>query len=283
MTIADIVSRGKPEEHFHGDYKIPWHERSFSKRLLDEHLDQTHDAASRPFELIDKHVQWIHEYVLESRPSLILDLCCGPGFYVSRLTELGHDCTGIDFSPSSLAYARAETADRGLSCKYRQGDVRTAEYGPGYDLVMMIFAEFSAFAPHEAQDLLKKMNAALHPGGKLVLEPQRFDSLQNHGSEPVFWARQQTGLFSDQPHLYLEEHFWDEERRVLTDRYYVVDAATGDATEYVNTRQAYTHAELTALLDSAGFEAIEFHASLSGSEEAADEDCFAVVANKHNG
>ncbi len=280
MTIADIVARGLPEEHFHGDYKIPWHERAFSRRLLDEHLDQTHDAASRCFPVIAQHVKWIHDYVLDGKPSRILDLCCGPGFYTSGLAALGHVCDGIDFAPASINYAEAEAADRNLRCRYRQGDVRNTAYGAGYDLVMMLFAEISAFPVFEAQELLGKMHAALRPGGKALLEPQRLDSLQRYGVEPPFWMRQESGLFSERPHLYLEEHFWDEEDHVLTDRYYIIDAATGLAKEYVNTRQAYTHPELAALLYTAGFEAVEFHPSLTGEEETADEDCFAVVAVK---
>jgi SAM-dependent methyltransferase len=280
MKIDEIVSRDKPEAHFHGDYKIPWHERQFSKRLLDEHLDQTHDAASRPFAIVDRHVDFIHNAVLTAQPSRILDLCCGPGFYTSRLAARGHSCTGIDFAPTSLAYAKAEAEDRTLDCTYRHGDVRTAGYGADYHLAMMIFGEFTAFAPFEAQQILAKMHAALRPGGAILLEPQRFDSLQRLGTEANFWTRHDAGLFSDEPHLYLEEHFWDEEKHVMTDRYYVIDAATSEATEFVNTRQAYTHAEINALLTTAGFTSVEFHASLTGSEEDEDEDCLAVVAKK---
>jgi SAM-dependent methyltransferase len=280
MKIEEVVRRPDPEAHFHGAYKIPWHERAFSKRLLDEHLDQTHDAASRPFEIIDQHVDFIHKTILKSRPARILDLCCGPGFYTSRLAARGHSCTGIDFAPTSLAYATAEAEDRSLDCTYRHGDVRTADYGANSGLAMMIIGEFTAFAPFEAQQILAKMHAALRPGGTILLEPQRFDSLQRLGAEANFWTRHNAGLFSDRPHLYLEEHFWDEAKHVTTDRYYIIDAATAEATEFVNTRQAYTHTEINALLTTAGFTGIKFHASLTGSEEGEDEDCFAIVAKK---
>lgn len=85
--------------------KIPWHDADFSRRMLREHLSQDHDAASRRYPQIDRAVAWIHEIVLGGRPSSILDLACGPGFYTHRFTGLGHTCIGIDFGPASIEYA----------------------------------------------------------------------------------------------------------------------------------------------------------------------------------
>ena len=58
--------------------------------MLQEHLSQEHDAASRRAPIIDRHVHWIHAALLSSHPTAILDLACGPGLYSSRLARLGH-------------------------------------------------------------------------------------------------------------------------------------------------------------------------------------------------
>ena len=71
--------------------------------MLREHLTQDHDAASRRLPIIDLHVAWIHRQVLGEKPSTILDLGCGPGFYTDRLSRLGHTATGLDFSPAAIA------------------------------------------------------------------------------------------------------------------------------------------------------------------------------------
>ena len=93
-----------PEPWVEGDH-LPWDDPGFSERMLQAHLSQRHDVASRRFETIDRHIAWIHDSLLQGRTSRILDLGCGPGFYLQRLAGLGHACVGIDFSPASIAYA----------------------------------------------------------------------------------------------------------------------------------------------------------------------------------
>ena len=73
------MGQSAPHTHWDGSFKIPWNEQAFSRRLLDEHLDQTHDAASRRLPVIGRQIQWIHHRVLHAKPGRVLDLCCGPG------------------------------------------------------------------------------------------------------------------------------------------------------------------------------------------------------------
>ena len=104
MKLLDVVGRQRVPKPWAEGEKIPWDEPGFSGRMLNEHLSQEHDAASRRFEVIDRHCRWIHGCVLKRNPTRILDLGCGPGLYTSRLARLGHHCVGIDFSPASIAY-----------------------------------------------------------------------------------------------------------------------------------------------------------------------------------
>ena len=116
MTLDELFQKVDDAEPWGGDYKIPWDEPGFSRRMLNEHLSQDHDLASRRQETIDRHITCIHEDVLAGRPSRILDLGCGPGFYARRLAALGHTVHGIDFSPASIEYARKvqqEGAEKG--------------------------------------------------------------------------------------------------------------------------------------------------------------------------
>ena len=102
MELDGILSRRLPPEPWSEGDNIPWSEPGFSRRMLREHLTQSHDLASRRREKIDAHVEWIHREVLAGSPARILDLACGPGLYASRLARLGHRCVGIDFSPASI-------------------------------------------------------------------------------------------------------------------------------------------------------------------------------------
>jgi SAM-dependent methyltransferase len=226
--------------------------------MLKEHLTQEHDAASRRLEIVDAHVRWIHEKVLKARPSRILDLGCGPGLYANRLSALGHTCVGIDFSPASIAYAREQAGRGGLDVTYIEGDIRTADYGDGHGLVMQIFGEFNVFRPAEARGILESACRALVPDGRLLLEPHTFEAVRGIGMKPSSWYSVQTGLFSEEPHLCLQENLWDAGSHVAIERYYIVDAATGEVTRHSSSMQAYTEREYRALLTECGFGEFEF-------------------------
>jgi SAM-dependent methyltransferase len=187
MKLIDIIRRQTVPKPWAEGEKIPWNAPDFSRRMLDEHLSQEHDAASRRFEIVDKHVKWIHNQVLKGNPTQILDLGCGPGLYTNRLARLGHRCVGIDFSPASIAYAREQAEEAGLECTYIQQDIRTADYGDGYGLVMSIFGEFNVFRPGEARGILEKAYRALVPNGFLLFEPHTFEAVVKIGKQPASW------------------------------------------------------------------------------------------------
>lgn len=277
MNLIDIVNRNMQLEPWAEGEKIPWNDPEFSGRMLKEHLTQQHDAASRRTVTIRKHVQWIHKQLLHGQPARILDLGCGPGLYASRLAKLGHTCTGIDFSPASIAYAREHAPD---GCSYHLHDIRSADYGSGYDLVMLIFGEFDVFRTTDAQTILKKSYAALKPGGQLLLEVSTIESVDQRGNQPSVWYSAQSGLFHPMPHLCLMESFWDGEQAIATERFLIVDAASGEVTRYAYSTQAYTDEQYHAMLEELGFRDVSFYPSLTGEATTRPDEMYVVLAHK---
>jgi SAM-dependent methyltransferase len=279
MELLDVVQRqAKPEPWAEGE-KIPWDEPAFSQRMLDEHLSQAHNSASRRSEIINRQVAWIHGALLSGKPSRILDLGCGPGLYASRLAALGHACKGIDFGPASIAYAREQAEQGQLACEYVLDDIRTADYGSGYGLVMLLFGEFNVFRKSDVATILRRAHTALVEGGLLLLEPHTYAAVCQLGGQS-WWHAAEEGLFSNQPHLLLYESMWDRETRTTTERHFVVDAATGHVTRHASTMQAYTEAEYTSLLVDCGFDEVTFYPSLTGDEKPTQKELIAVVAEK---
>jgi len=276
MTLADLVNIPRPPVPWQEGDNIPWDDPAFSKRMLCEHLSQDHDAASRRKEIVDAHVAWIHTHVLRERSTRILDLGCGPGLYTSRLAKLGHTCVGVDFAPAAVAHAREEAEAESLPCEYRLGDLRTTDYGGDYGLVMQVFGEINVFAPDDARAILRKAGEALAANGELLLEAHTFEVVERAGRAAPTWRVVKQGLFSDRPHLYLEEGFWDNQALTSTTRYIIVDAATASVTTSAISLQAYTEEGYRALLAECGFSAVEFIPSLTG--EAAPESDFIVVS-----
>jgi len=280
LNLLDIVRREPIPQPWAEGEKIPWHDPAFSRRMLDEHLSQAHDAASRRFEIIDQHVEWIHQQLLQGKTTRILDLGCGPGLYTKRLARMGHDCVGIDFSPASIAYARAQAEEAGLACTYVQDDMRTADYGDGYGLVMLLYGELNVFRPEEARAILEKAHRALAIDSVLLLEPHTFDIVVEVGQQPASWYAAEKGLFSEKPHLCLQESFWDAVAKVAIQRYYMIDAATGEVARHSSSTQAYTDEAYRALLTACGFEEVMLYPSLGGGAASAAGDFLGIVARK---
>lgn len=280
MNLLDLIHRTTSPLPWSEGNKIPWNDPGFSARMLQEHLSQEHDAASRRFEKIDAHVDWIHRTLLQSHPNEILDLGCGPGLYCSRLARLGHQCVGIDFSPASIGYAMRTAQEEGLRCTYLHQDIRTADYGTGFGLAMLIHGEFNVFTPDDARHILRKAHDALSGSGILLLEPSTFASIQAEGERGPSWTAEASALFADRPHLCLTENFWDPASHTATVRYFIVDAATGDVTRHASSSQAYTDGQLEALLAECGFAEITFYPSLTGTVDETQSGLFALVARK---
>lgn len=232
--------------------------------MLREHLSQAHDGASRRFAIIDGHVAWIHRELLGGSPSRILDLGCGPGLYANRLAALGHACTGIDFSPASIAYAREVAAAGLIPAAYVQGDLRSAAFGSGYDLAMFLYGELNIFRPAEALDILRRAAGALAPGGRLLAEVSTATAVRAIARSGRRWYSAPAGLWSDEPHLCLEESAWDGGTRTCTARHYIIDARTAGVQRHAVTYQAYTGGELRRLLRQAGFGGVSLMDGVGG-------------------
>jgi SAM-dependent methyltransferase len=282
MRLADLWRRAaRPAPWREGD-NIPWNDPAFSARMLDEHLSQAHDAASRRAVTIDRQVAWIHRALLHERPTAILDLGCGPGLYASRLARLGHSCVGIDFSPAAIAYARAAASEQRLDCRYRQEDLRGADFGSGFGLAMCVFGEINVFPRDQAAALLGKAYGALAGGGLLLLEAHTFAAVQQIGAGTPSWSTAESGLFGATPYLYLVEHFWHAEMSAATTRYYVIELASGALSRYAQSFQAYTQPEYTALLQACGFGEVAFAPALTGAPEPDQAGLLVITARKPN-
>jgi SAM-dependent methyltransferase len=276
LSVTDIIERQRPEPWQEADH-LPWDDPDFSERMLQEHLSQAHDAASRRSEIIDQHVLFIHEQILGSQPARVLDLCCGPGLYVQRLCRFGHRCLGIDFSPASIRYA-VQTASTDGNSAFVQEDIRRADFGENYDLVMLLYGEFNVFPPQDARLILRKAAAALKPKGKLLLEPSPETHIRRLGTLNPTWYSSYAGLFSAMPHLVLNESFWDERQRAATQRYFVVES-NGSVRRIAMSYQAYSDSQYRELLAECGFKDIEFLPSLTGGLEACEE-LFVILSER---
>jgi cyclopropane fatty-acyl-phospholipid synthase-like methyltransferase len=189
---------------------------------------------------------------LPNRDCRVLDLGCGPGLYTHRLAQRGHRCTGLDFSPASIEYAKQHAAQDNLNIKYELNDIRRHEIAGKFDLAMMVFGEFNVFRKPEIETILAKVCASLENGGRLVVEVHSFEEVKSQGQAPASWQSLESGLFSERPHLLLQEQFWNEASATAVTRYLIVETQSNCVVEYGSTMQAYSTEEYRRMFEAAG-------------------------------
>ncbi|WP_447878031.1 methyltransferase domain-containing protein [Serratia fonticola] len=253
MDINTIISGSHPIKLSPDESKIPWDDPAFSQRMLENHLSQEHNWASRKLPVIERQVAWIASQLPAG--ARILDLGCGPGFYTHMLTKRGFRCTGVDFSPASITYARQQAEAAGLDIEYLQQDVRVYSPENRFDFIMMTFGELNVFSAVNARTLLSRCAQWLVPGGKLLAEVHTFDEVKRQGMAAPSWQRCPQGLFLARPHLLLTEHAWDETAQTSSALFWAIEE-NGDATRFGNQMTAWHDEEYLRLIGDSGLTVI---------------------------
>lgn len=236
-----------------GGGNLPWNDPTFSARMLREHLDESHGAASRRTAERVAQVDWLWAKLALAPGQRVLDITCGPGLYAVALAQRGCQVTGVDFGPASIAYARQLAADHGVAshCAFVEQDVRSVELPAAhYDAALILYGQLAVFTRAEAADLLHRVIASLKPGGYLcieLLEQTRVDKTHS-----TWWFTDAQGLWGDAPFLHLGERFWDEEQAMSLERFYTVHLESGALDEVLLCDQTYGVDEMRRLLEAAG-------------------------------
>src|SRR5581483_3363530 len=132
-------------------FELDWGDPEVSRRVLREHLDQSHDGASRRLHVVERHVRRLLK-LLPAAPADVLDAACGPGLYAVRLARLGYTVSGIDVGDAALRHAR------------------TLDHHERHDAVLLIYYVLEAFRRSQQSQVLRRLAAALRPGGVLIAE-----------------------------------------------------------------------------------------------------------------
>lgn len=244
---------------------LPWNDPAFSKRMLREHLDESHGAASRVTKERNLVIEWLWPRLGLGGGSRLLDVTCGPGLYAVELAHRGCEVTGVDFSPAAVAYARElathqQVADR---CTFIEQDVRQTAYGKAeFDAALFIYGQLAVFTREEAQELLGQIARALRPGGKLAVELLNSERIDRKDS--TWWYTASAGLWGDEPYLHLGERTWHEEEEISVERFHILHLDSGQLTEVTLCDQAYDVQEMSAMMKTAGFSSVDIYPNWDG-------------------
>lgn len=249
--------------------------------MLKAHLDPTTDAASRRPERIDAEVEWLVSRLGLRERDRVLDLGCGPGLYCTRLAQHGLEVTGVDYSETSIAYARAAAVEQGLSITYRIQDYLTLDDQDEYTAVFLIYGDFCVLSDEHRAILLERIRQALRPGGYFVFDamtPAAF-----HREEPRHeWEVRTGGFWRPAPHLLLTSTFLFPDELVVLRQYGVMEEES-DLSVYRVWSRYYSPETITDALELHGFVVEEVTGDLTGTQYSPDSEWFGIIAQKRQG
>jgi len=259
MNITNLIQTAQKPDIYTPGTALMWVDDYISTQLLETHLSQDIELASRNDTTISSTVEWIINKVPGDRLN-ILDLGCGPGLYTEKLAERGHIVTGMDFSSNSVNYAKESASKKKLDISYIQQNYLELEEENRYDLILLIFTDFGVLTPDQRKILLSNIYRALKPGGTFL-----FDVLNENSevkeSGPKDWELSEKGFWRENPYLAITESFYYEKQKVTLSQHIVIEE-DGGTEVYRFWIHTFSHTDLAAILSSAGFSTVECYDSV---------------------
>lgn len=276
QVLEEINTRPAPFAYYTAD--TLWTDEHISKKMLEYHLSQDVEAASRKFEFIDRSVAWIVSHFGLGPLTRVADFGCGPGLYTLRLAKRGAAVTGIDFSANSLAYARQAAADAGLEIEYIHRNYLEFETGERYDLITLIYCDYCALSPQQRETLLGKFHRFLKPGGSVLLDVHSLAYFHQKEESQSYARNWLDHFWSPNPYYSFMTTFKYEAEKISLDKHTIIEA---DRRRVIyNWLQHFDPDSLRAEFEAAGFEVQAFFGDVAGAAYDQNGRDFAIVGKR---
>ena len=252
-----------------------WTDPYTSRQMLAFHLNEHIDVSSRNASFIDRSVKWIATR-FDIGGKQIADFGCGPGLYAGRLAKYGARITGIDFSGSSIAYAREAAAREGLNINYIEQNYLDFETEDRFDLVLMIMCDFCALSPAQRNGLLRKFHGLLKPSGSVLLDVYSLVAFDQKEEAATYEENQLGGFWSPNRYFGFLNTFKYDDDKVILDKYTIVES---DRIRTIyNWLQHFSPEDLEREFVEAGFAVQGLYSDVAGTPYDPGSGEFASVA-----
>lgn len=252
-----------------------WTDPHIAGQMLRFHLDPETSLASRTPAEIEEAAAWLDD-VVGLAGKRVVDLGCGPGLYASRFHRRGASVVGLDWSESSLTHARREAEENGDPIDYVLADYVVDPFPGPADLFTLIYCDFCALPPNQRRDLLRKIGAALVPGGMLAMDVYGTPFFEEFQEGTRIERRLMDGFWSAEDYVGVKQSIKYEADQVTLDRYLIVEPERHWSV--FNWLQTFRPAALRRELSEAGFEVTHLSDGLAGDSPTSKGDLIGVVA-----
>ncbi len=255
-----------------------WNDQYISQKMLELHLNKNVEMASRKKETIDNSISWIKRRFNLTASTRIFDFGCGPGLYTSGFAEAGCDVAGIDISERSIKYAMKKAKKGDLEIKYINQNYLTYAGKDNYDLVTMIYRDYSALSPEQRVSLLKIFYNNLGMDGCILLDIDSEKSFRE-AEEGIFYNYFPDGGFwsPEEHHEFIKIHKYGDIKVILR-KYTII--------EQNRTREIYVWIQCFSVetiadeFEKAGFDVTDVYSDITGKKYKDDSLEIAVCAKK---
>jgi SAM-dependent methyltransferase len=219
----------------------------------------------------DQEVRFIVDVLGLPAGAAVLDLYCGYGRHAIELAKQGYRVTGVDATEAFLAIARQKAAEEKADLYFRQLDMRDLDYNADFDAVINMFAAFGYFSDDENAAVLRKVAAALRPGGLFLIDLLNRDWMVRN-SLNRYW-RHPSGE-------YVLSYKIELRAGVAMMKRVLLNQVTGAKTQYDFVLRAYSLSELTTLLANCGLTVKAAYGGFDGRPFGDDTPRMIILAAK---
>lgn len=274
--LSEINVRPKPFEFYTA--QDLWTNEHTSKKMLEYHLNESIDAASRNHNFINRSSKWINDKFDLNTNSKVIDFGCGPGLYTLRLAKMGADVTGIDFSGRSLNYAQKEAEINNLKINYIHKNYLEYETDEKYDLITMIMCDFTALSPSQRKILLSKFYTLLKPNGSILLDVYSFNYFDLIQEKAIYEFNQLNGFWAIDDYYCFLNTFKYENEKLILDKY-TIYSKTGKRLVY-NWFQCFNEQSIKKEFQESNLIITEIYSNVSGDTFNSKSTEFAIIAHR---
>ncbi|MBN2434369.1 MAG: class I SAM-dependent methyltransferase [Spirochaetes bacterium] len=257
-----------------------WDDEYISTQMLDTHLDDSIDLASRSGEFMARSAKWIIDYFKLGAGVSVADFGCGPGLYAEKFADSGANVFGIDFSRRSISYAKEVSQKNKSNIEYQCGNYLNFKSDKKYNLITLIYCDYCALNPDQRKTLLSIFYKHLEDDGVVLFDVYTEASFDMKDEVVMYDENLFEGFWSNEPYFGFLNMFKYDEEKVVVDKYTIIEEKR--IREVFNWLKFFTLQTIKEEVALSGFSVVDCFSDVSGAPFDKESETMALVLKKNN-